>query len=86
MDTADDTAALVALRDPKLHMPDGTRATPSFRFNQGLESREPAAKAKAIRLSLALPEDETKQRNTVATMLAALGADREALKIASESP
>src|SRR3546814_21104755 len=51
---------------------------------QALASGNAQAKTKAIRTLIALPGD--KQGETVATMLAALGANREALEVARERP
>jgi hypothetical protein len=83
VNTGDYAAALTALRNPQLQMSDETRAALSSGYD-ALASSDPAAKAKAMRLLLKLPEDQ--RTDLVATMLAALGANSEALKIASQSP
>jgi tetratricopeptide (TPR) repeat protein len=83
VNTGDYTAALTALRDQQLQMSDETRAALSTGY-EALASADPPVKAKAIRLLLALPQDQ--RTDLVAMMLAALGANSEALKIASQSP
>ena len=83
-DTGDYAAAMAALRDPQLQLTEGTRA-PLLAGYAALASGDPQEKAKAIRALLALPRD-SQQDDRVATMLAALGANREALAIASQKP
>jgi tetratricopeptide (TPR) repeat protein len=83
-ETRDYAAALAALRDPQFQLTEGSRA-PLLAGYAALASRDPQAKAKAIRGLLALPEN-SQQDDRVATMLASLGATREALAIASDKP
>jgi hypothetical protein len=78
----DYAAAITALRNPKLPISDEMRAALLAGY-QALASAEPQAKTKAIQL-LALRGGN--QRETAATMLAALGATHEALQAASERP
>jgi hypothetical protein len=82
-ETGDYAAAIAALRDPRFAITEETRA-PLLAGYAALASRDPLAKAKAIRGLLALPSDV--QDDRVATMLAALGANREALLVASDKP
>jgi tetratricopeptide (TPR) repeat protein len=83
-ETRDYAAALAALRDPQFQLTEGSRA-PLLAGYAALASRDPQAKAKAIRGLLALPKN-SQQDDRVATMLASLGATREALAIASDKP
>jgi tetratricopeptide (TPR) repeat protein len=82
-ETGDYQAAIRALRDPQFRVTEGTRA-PLIAGYQALASGDPGAKAKAIRALLAVPKDA--QEDRVAIMLAALGANHEALAVASRSP
>jgi tetratricopeptide (TPR) repeat protein len=83
METGDYAAAIAALRNPNVQIAEGTRDQLLSGY-QALASRDPQAKKKAVQALLALPRD--KQSDRVATMLAVLGANREALTIASERP
>jgi tetratricopeptide (TPR) repeat protein len=82
-ESGDYAAAITAVRDPQLHFPEETRAALLSGF-QALGSGDARSKAKAIGALVALPKDQ--QRDSVATMLGALGANHEALAIASERP
>jgi len=76
-------AAVAALGDPQLQIPQVTRAALLAGY-QALASRNPQSKSIAVQALLALAKDQ--QSETVATMLAALGANREALVVASQRP
>src|SRR3546814_7042504 len=78
-ETGDYAAAISALRSPEFQIPEEPRAGLLSGY-QALASGNAQAKTKAIRTLIALPGD--KQGETVATMLAALGANREALEVA----
>jgi tetratricopeptide (TPR) repeat protein len=82
-ETRDYAAAITALRNPQLQMPEETRAALLSGY-QALASGQPKTKMKAIDALIALPRDN--QGETVATMLAALGANHEALAVASQRP
>jgi tetratricopeptide (TPR) repeat protein len=82
-DTGDYADAIAALRDPQFRVTEETRA-PLLAGYLALASRDPQAKAKASRSLIALPREV--QDDRVATMLGALGANREALAIASDKP
>jgi DNA-binding winged helix-turn-helix (wHTH) protein len=82
-ENGDYTAATTALRSSQLQMPKQSRAALLSGY-EALVSGAPEVKAKAIQALLALPKIE--QSATVATMLAALGANREALQVADERP
>lgn len=82
-ETGDYAAAMSALRSPQFRMPEETRAGLLSGY-QALASGSAQAKTQAIQTLIALPKD--KQSETVATMLAALGANREALEVASQRP
>jgi tetratricopeptide (TPR) repeat protein len=82
-ETGDYAAAIAALRNPQLQMSEDTRAALLSGY-QALASRDPQAEKKAVDALLALPKE--KQGTSVATMLAALGANHEALALASERP
>ncbi len=82
-ETGDYTAAVNALRNSQFQLPKETRAALLSGY-QALASRDPQAKIRAIRALLALPED--KQSDAVVTVLASLGANHEALRVASERP
>jgi tetratricopeptide (TPR) repeat protein len=83
IETGDYAAAIAALGSPELKLDDETRAALLTGYRT-LASRGRQAKTRAVGLLLALPKD--KQNDRVATMLGALGANREALAIASERP
>jgi len=83
VETGDYAAALAALRDPQLQFSEETRA-PLVSGYQALASGDSRAKKRAIEKLLALPEGE--QNDRVATMLAALGANHDALEIAKDRP
>jgi hypothetical protein len=82
-ETGDYAAALAALRNPRFEITEETRL-PLTTGYEALASGDAQSKAKAIRALLALPKARNDQR--IATMLAALGANHEALQFASESP
>lgn len=82
-ETGDYAAAMSALRSPQFRMPEEARAGLLSGY-QALASGNAQAKTKAIQTLIALPKDE--QGDPVATMLAALGANREALEVASQRP
>jgi tetratricopeptide (TPR) repeat protein len=82
-ETGDYAAAIAALRNPKLQMSEETRAALLSGY-RALASRAPQAEKKAVDALLALPKE--KQGTRVATMLAALGANHEALAVASQRP
>jgi tetratricopeptide (TPR) repeat protein/TolB-like protein len=83
METGDLAAAIAALRDPQLQIPDETLAALLAGY-QALASPSAGTKTKAVQLLVAVPHD--KRIDAVATMLAALGATRQALAVASERP
>jgi tetratricopeptide (TPR) repeat protein len=83
METGDYAAAMTALRGPELGFHEEKRAALLSGY-QALVSRNPEAKAKAVTALLGLPRED--QNDSVATMLGALGATREALAIASKRP
>jgi tetratricopeptide (TPR) repeat protein len=76
-------AAVAALRNPRLRIPDQSRAALLSGY-EALHALTPQAKENAIQMLLALPKGQ--QSATVATMLGALGANREALEIAADRP
>jgi len=82
-ETGDYAQAIAALRDPRFHMPEAERGALLAGY-QALASGDPKEKGKAIHALLPLATDE--QRETVATMLGALGASHEALLAAGERP
>lgn len=82
-ETGDHAAAMAALRSPGFQGPEAGRAALLSGY-EALASGAPQAKAKAVRALLALPGDE--RSDTVATMLGALGANRDALQAAAERP
>jgi hypothetical protein len=82
-ETADYAAAIAALRKNQHQLPAETRAALLAGY-QALASRDRQAEMKAVQALLALPED--RKNDTVATMLAALGANRGALAVASQRP
>jgi DNA-binding winged helix-turn-helix (wHTH) protein/tetratricopeptide (TPR) repeat protein len=82
-ETGDYAAAMAALRSPQFQIPQESRAALLSGYG-ALASHDPHAKMKAIQELLALPKD--KQSQTVATMLAALDANREALQVAAQRP
>ncbi|HET9810564.1 MAG TPA: hypothetical protein VFP53_02565, partial [Sphingomicrobium sp.] len=82
-ETGDYAAAMAALRNPTVQMPEELRAGLLSGY-EALASGSPKAKIDAIQMLLALPQEE--QGGRVATMLAALGANHEALQIASQRP
>ena len=83
-ETGDYAAAIAALRNPQLQMSEEIRAALLSGY-QALASRDPQAKKKAVDVLLALPK-EKQESTSVATMLAALGANHEALAVASQRP
>lgn len=82
-ETRDYTRAIAALRSPRLQMPAQTRAALLSGY-QALASGDAHAKSKAIGMLLGIGGDN--RIDAVATMLAALGASREALGLASQRP
>jgi len=82
-ETGDYAAAIAALRDPRLDIADNSRAALLSGY-EALVSGDAQAKMKAVQGLLALPGDQ--QGETIAPMLAALGANRDALRAAAESP
>jgi len=82
-ETGDYEAAMAALGNPHFQIPKESRAA-LFSGYEALASGDSQAKVKAIRELLALPKD--KQSETVATMLAALGANHDALQVAAQRP
>ena len=83
VETGDYSAAIAALRDSKLQIPAERRAALLAGY-QALASGDASAKRAAVRALLGVPEEQ--QNDTVAAMLAALGANREALQIAGDNP
>lgn len=79
----DNEAAMTALRSPQLRISQASRAALISGY-EALASGTPQAKAMAIQALLALPKDE--QDEAVASLLAALGASREALQVAAQRP
>ena len=82
-ETGDYAGASAALRDPALHITEETRAALLSGY-RALASRDPRAKINAVAALRALPKKQ--QNDRVATMLGALGANHEALLVASEKP
>jgi hypothetical protein len=82
-ETGDYAAAMTALRNPQLDTPEETRAALLSGY-QALASGEPQAKARAVQQLLALPKEQ--QHSSMAPMLAALGANHEALQVAMHRP
>ena len=79
--TGDYSAALKALANPKLAMSQSRKAALEAAY-RAMISNDPAAKANAARMLVALPVEQ-KTRSAV-SMLAALGANREAMQAISE--
>jgi len=82
-ETGDHAAAMAALRSPGFQGPDASRAALLSGY-EALASGDARAKTKAVQRLLALPGDE--RSDMVATMLGALGANREALQVAAGKP
>jgi DNA-binding winged helix-turn-helix (wHTH) protein len=82
-ETGDYAAAISALGSPQSRISEDARPGLLSGY-QALASGSAQAKTKAIQTLIALPKD--KQSETVATMLAALGANQAALEVASQSP
>ena len=82
-ETGDYAAALSALRSPQLQLAEKTRAALLSGY-QALASRDRQARLSAVQVLLSLPKQE--QGDQVATMLAALGANHEAMQIALNRP
>jgi tetratricopeptide (TPR) repeat protein len=76
--TGDYAGALKALQNPKVRMPESLKAAIQAAF-AAMVSRDPAAKARAVKLLLALPPDS--QGRLVTTMLGALGAHGDVFRI-----
>ena len=83
IETGDYAAPVAALRANQYQMAAEARAALLSGY-QALASRDPKARTKAVQALLSLPKD--RQNDTVATMLAALGANREALEVARDRP
>lgn len=83
METGHYGAATKALRDPDFEIAEEARG-PLLAGYEALTSRDSRAKTNAVHLLLALPKE--KQSESVAKMLAALGAHHDALRVASQSP
>ena len=79
-ETGDYRSAFEALQDPKLQLPGPTRAAFLAAF-QALETGDKAAKARAAQMLIALPNDQ--KDPWMVKLLAALGANRQALEIVS---
>ena len=79
METGDYAAAIAALRNPRTQMAEDSRAALLSGY-QALLSRDPQAKSKAVQALIALPDD--KRNTSVVALLAALGANHEALALA----
>ena len=82
-ETGDYAAAVAALRNPQFQISMESRAALLSGY-EALTSGAPQAKMKAVQRLLALPKDQLSA--TVAMMLAALGANREALQVAAQRP
>lgn len=76
--TADYPAALKIIQSPDLQIAPGTRAAIEAAL-QAIVSRDPAAKARAVQMLMSLPPEARAARAT--TLLAALGANREAMQV-----
>ena len=83
VETGDYAAAMTALRSPQFQIPDESRAA-LFSGYEALTSGAPQAKTKAVEALLALPK--TQGSEAVAPLLAALGANRDALQVAAQKP
>ncbi len=83
VETGDYAAAMTALRSPQFQIPEEVRGALLAGY-EALASGDPQAKTKAVQGLLALPKD--RQDETAATMLAALGANHEALQVAARRP
>lgn len=83
VETGDYEAAIAALRSPQFRIVDQDRAALLSGY-EALQSGDRQAGAKAIRKLLALPTGQ--HSDTVATLLASLGANRDALRIAGQKP
>ncbi|MEO8618585.1 MAG: TIR domain-containing protein [Sphingomicrobium sp.] len=79
-EAAADTGDLNRLIDPKLPIPADVRAA-LLKGYRAVASRDAGVKAQAIRALLALPDE--KQDDVVARLLGALGANHEALRVAT---
>lgn len=82
-ETGNYAAAINALRSPQFQISEDSRAALLSGY-EALALDATQAKIKAIQTLLALPKD--KQSETVAVLLAALGANHEALQIAAQRP
>jgi len=82
-ETGEYAAAVTALRSGQFQMSEDTLGALVAGY-QALASGDPQAKTEAIAALAALPKDQ--QRDWVVTMLGALGANHEALAMASERP
>jgi hypothetical protein len=83
VETGNYAAAIDALRDPQVAIPSDSRAALLAGY-EALTSGAPPAKMRAVQAMLLLPKD--RQDDTLVAMLAALGANREALQIGAEKP
>jgi tetratricopeptide (TPR) repeat protein len=80
--TGDYAAAAKAAQSPKLTGPGPTKTAIQIGF-QAMVSGDPASKAKAVQILTALPLDMKRRR--AATLLGALGANREALELVGKN-
>jgi len=83
VENGDYAAAMTALRSPQFRLPKESRDALLSGY-EALTSAAPQAKMRAVQALLALPKAQ--QSETVATMLAALGANHEALQVAAQRP
>ena len=83
VETGDHSAALAALGSGQLQIGEQERAALIYGY-QALRSANPGAKTKAIQMLIALPADS--RSDTVATMMAALGATHDALDFSRDKP
>jgi tetratricopeptide (TPR) repeat protein len=82
-ETGNYAAAILALRNPKFQISETRRAALLAGY-QALASGDPQAKAKAVQALLAVPKEE--QGDALPTMLAALGATQDALRLGKQWP
>ena len=83
VENGDYAAAMTALRSPQFQVPKESRDALLSGY-EALTSAAPQAKTRAVQALLALPKNQ--QGEAVATMLAALGANHEALQVAAQRP
>ena len=80
--TGDYAAALKAIQNPRVQAPTPVRAALKAAF-EAMISRDPAAKAKAVQMLVALPPEM--QHREVATMLGALGANSAMMQVVANA-